>query len=187
MINLEQLKQSINAASPAPLYIRVREALTTQIADGTLRAGEALPSERSLKEALKVSRATIREALRGLIEAGLVQTVPGSGNFVLEHQILPQSQSDRPEHKVIGLIVSLPTFHIYYGQLAAVFNQHLRHAGWFTDLALHNDRLENLEEILNDMMCHNVRVFAINPPPYYDISPILDRLQAQGALVQLLD
>ncbi len=186
MIDLERLTQSIDAASPAPRYIRVREALTTQIADGTLRAGEALPSERSLKEGLKVSRATIREALRGLIEAGLIQAVPGSGNFVLEHLVSPQPQLVQSEHNVVGLIVSYPSFHIYYGQLAAVFNQHLREAGWFTDLALHNDRLESMQEIIDNMMRHNVRVFAINPLPYTDMVPILDRLLAQGALVQLL-
>jgi len=187
MIAVDRILNDLHKASPAPLHARVRDALTMQISDGTLKPGDVLPSERILQEKLGISRATVRAALRALIESGLVQSVPGSGNYVLEQEnrlmLPPPVASDQ---NTIGLIVSYPSFHIYYGQLAAVFNQRLRQAGWHTDMALHNDRMDSLQEILSNMLLHNVRVFSINPPPYVDIAPILDDLRAHGALVQLL-
>jgi GntR family transcriptional regulator of arabinose operon len=186
MIDPAQISAYLQSASPAPLHARLRDALAIQISNGTLKPGDALPSERILQEELGVSRATVRQALHGLIEAGLVQSVPGSGNYILGRQRTTVAAPPPRENNVVGLIVSYPSFHIYYGQLAAAFNQRLRQGGWITDMALHNDRVDSLKEILDVMLQHNVRVFAINPPPTPDMISILDDLRARGALVQLL-
>ena len=53
-------------------------------------------------------------------------------------------------------------------------------------MALHNDRLDTLQENLSSMLLNNIRVFSINPPPYVDVAPLLDDLLTHGALVQLL-
>lgn len=54
---------------------RIRE----QIANGRLSEGDKLPAERHLAESLGVSRNTVREALRSLEHAGLLELKPGSG------------------------------------------------------------------------------------------------------------
>lgn len=54
------------------------------INSGVLGPGDKLPSERELMEQLKVSRASIREALRSLGLAGLLETRPGNGTYVSE-------------------------------------------------------------------------------------------------------
>jgi GntR family transcriptional repressor for pyruvate dehydrogenase complex len=54
------------------------------INSGVLRPGDKLPSERELMEQLHVSRASIREALRSLSLAGLLETHPGNGTYVSE-------------------------------------------------------------------------------------------------------
>ena len=51
---------------------------------GILRPGERLPSERELAEKLAVSRPSLREALSGLQEAGLLTSRAGAGIFVAE-------------------------------------------------------------------------------------------------------
>lgn len=62
------------------------EAVYDQIVDGVLNgdlsAGEALPSERDLATALGVSRPTVREALRRVAAAGLIETRHGGGSVV---------------------------------------------------------------------------------------------------------
>jgi GntR family transcriptional regulator of arabinose operon len=187
MIDFDRINFNLQAAMPGPLHARVRDALSVQITDGTLKPGDMLPSERSLQDRLHVSRATVRQALRGLMEAGLIQSVPGSGNFVLgQEKAVAVPRPATVDQAIVGLIVSYPSFHIYYGQLAAVFNQRLRQAGWHTDMALHNDRADNLQEIISSMLLQGVRVFSINPPAYTDMTPILDDLLNHGALVQLL-
>ena len=55
------------------------EQLATAIRLGVYPLGAALPAERDLAEQLAVSRATLREAMAALREAGLVETHRGRG------------------------------------------------------------------------------------------------------------
>lgn len=52
------------------------------IREGHLGAGDALPPERELAERFSVSRASVREALRGLEVAGIAETRHGGGTYV---------------------------------------------------------------------------------------------------------
>jgi GntR family transcriptional repressor for pyruvate dehydrogenase complex len=56
--------------------------LEAEVLSGQLRAGAKLPSERQLAARLGVSRPLVREALRTLVERGLVETTPSRGTFV---------------------------------------------------------------------------------------------------------
>src|SRR6185312_16076789 len=53
-----------------------------QINSGKFRPGQRLPAERTLAAELDVSRPALREALRALQSAGLVQSRRGSGWYV---------------------------------------------------------------------------------------------------------
>jgi len=68
-----------------PLHIRVQEHLRTLIAEGVFRVGQQLPPETKLAAELGVSRPTLREALRGLEQAGLIIRRHGVGTFVASH------------------------------------------------------------------------------------------------------
>ena len=67
---------------------RIHEEVVTQIHDlireGRLKAGDQLPSERELSETFKVSRTSVREALRALETKGLIISRTGMGNFVAD-------------------------------------------------------------------------------------------------------
>lgn len=54
------------------------------IKEGRLRARDQLPSERELAETFKVSRTSVREALRALETQGLIVSRTGAGNFVAD-------------------------------------------------------------------------------------------------------
>lgn len=62
------------------------ESVGTQLRDeitaGRWAVGERIPSETELVEQLGVSRASVREAVRGLVQAGLLATRQGDGTYV---------------------------------------------------------------------------------------------------------
>src|ERR1043166_7596037 len=67
---------------------RIYEEVVNQIHDllreGSFKAGDQLPSERELAETFKVSRTSVREALRALEAQGLIESRTGAGNFIAE-------------------------------------------------------------------------------------------------------
>ena len=56
--------------------------LAASLLDGSLVPGSQLPSERELMNQLGISRATLREALKALEDAGLIEARPNVGWFV---------------------------------------------------------------------------------------------------------
>ena len=65
-----------------PLYVKIREALRTEIARGLLTRGEKLPSEEELATKYGVSRMTVRQGIADLIDEGLLYRRHGVGTFV---------------------------------------------------------------------------------------------------------
>src|SRR5258708_524037 len=65
-----------------PLYLQLARKLGNAIHDNRWNAGEALPSERVLSEALGVSRITSRKAIALLVEQGLIHRTQGAGSFI---------------------------------------------------------------------------------------------------------
>ena len=66
--------------------VRIYEDIVRQvralIADGHLKSGDRLPPERDLAERFRVSRTSVREALRSLQSRGLIDIRAGEGDFV---------------------------------------------------------------------------------------------------------
>ncbi|MEA5118926.1 MAG: GntR family transcriptional regulator [Propionicimonas sp.] len=60
----------------------VRAKIVSLIVEGTFPVGTALPNEQEMSERFEVSRATVREAYRGLIDAGVLTRSRGVGTFV---------------------------------------------------------------------------------------------------------
>lgn len=79
------------------LYEQVVERIKDMIIQGTYKKGDLLPSEKELIEMTGVSRITVREALRLLNEAGVIETQKGRGSFVRVDGSQLQQKDDHPE------------------------------------------------------------------------------------------
>ncbi len=64
------------------LYQRIVEQIENRVLEGQLKVGDRLPSERELAEQFAVSRIAVREAIKALVEKGLVEIRPGRGTFI---------------------------------------------------------------------------------------------------------
>jgi GntR family transcriptional regulator len=73
----------------ASLADRLRDELLADILNWRLPPGSKLPSEGELAKRFDVSRATVRDAVRALIEAGYVIRRRGSGSYVTERRRMP--------------------------------------------------------------------------------------------------
>jgi GntR family transcriptional regulator len=82
MSPLAQLMHNLSATSHLPLYQQLQRALRELIERGVYGPAEALPAERHLASELDISRITVRKAIEGLVEEGLLVRRPGSGNFI---------------------------------------------------------------------------------------------------------
>jgi DNA-binding FadR family transcriptional regulator len=59
------------------------EAVRAQIADGAWPVGERIPTEPELVATLGIGRNSVREAIRALVHAGLLETRQGDGTYVV--------------------------------------------------------------------------------------------------------
>jgi len=90
--------------------VRIYEDIVRQvralIADGHLKSGDRLPPERDLAERFRVSRTSVREALRSLQSRGLIDIRAGEGAFVrdvsVEALIEPLALVILPYREAVG-------------------------------------------------------------------------------------
>lgn len=95
----------LNPNNPLPLYYQLQEDIRARIESGEYAPSTALPTEAELSMAYGVSRGTVREALRGLTERGLVEKRQGVGTFVSGKKIsekLPGVYSFSTEMRLRG-------------------------------------------------------------------------------------
>lgn len=73
----------LGSLRPSPLVEQATKRLREQITGGHWPIGSKLPGETTLAKELGIGRSTVREALRSLAGAGLVQPRQGAGVFVI--------------------------------------------------------------------------------------------------------
>jgi GntR family transcriptional regulator len=84
---------ALDEHSPTPLYLQLQRLIQQMIRSGKLEVDEALPSERDLTRLLGISRVTVRKALVGLVEKGILVQRWGSGTFVAPSMHVEQALS----------------------------------------------------------------------------------------------
>ena len=80
---LSQALGGLDESSSLPLYQQLQRALRQAIETRLLSPDDALPAERDLATEFDVSRITVRKAIDGLVQEGLLVRRQGSGTFVV--------------------------------------------------------------------------------------------------------
>jgi DNA-binding FadR family transcriptional regulator len=113
------------AVGPRRTFEGAVEQIAERVRLGELSAGERLPSERELAAAMQISRATLREAVRVLVDAGVLAVRSGSGGgmFVASDYVpfeLLRSKSDLRLDEIAGVLEARRLIEPRVAQLAAV-------------------------------------------------------------------
>ncbi|TLP44970.1 MULTISPECIES: GntR family transcriptional regulator [Cohaesibacter] len=82
LIDHVRTRSDLHGYSATPLYLRVQKGIEDSIQTGLVDVNDALPAEREFANSLGVSRATVRNAVRALVEKGVLVQRHGAGTFV---------------------------------------------------------------------------------------------------------
>lgn len=77
----------ISNSSQKPIYEQITTQIKSQIINGDLEEGAALPSMRSLAKELRISVITTKRAYEDLERDGFIETVAGKGSFVAQRNV----------------------------------------------------------------------------------------------------
>ena len=77
----------LSNASGKALYEQIYDRIRTMILDGTLKAGQPLPTIRGLAKDLRISVITTSRAYADLERDGYIYSVVGKGSFVSERNV----------------------------------------------------------------------------------------------------
>ncbi len=72
----------ISNSSGEPIYEQIASQIKSLILDGTLKAGDALPSMRTLAQQLRISLITTKRAYEELERDGFIESYTGKGSFI---------------------------------------------------------------------------------------------------------
>ena len=81
-MTLSNYLQKLDESSDLPLYQQLQRSLRAAIEKRVVGPDDALPPERDLADELSVSRITVRKAIDGLVDEGLLVRRQGAGTFV---------------------------------------------------------------------------------------------------------
>lgn len=112
----------ISNSSDKPIYEQICIQIKSQIMNGALAAGEALPSMRALAKDLHLSVITVQRAYEDLTRDGFIETVSGKGSFVApqNREFIQEEQLRRAEELLQKAAEIGRTHGIPYEQMAGI-------------------------------------------------------------------
>jgi GntR family transcriptional regulator, transcriptional repressor for pyruvate dehydrogenase complex len=126
-----------------PLYVRVAKQIEQLIVNGKLKEGQKLPTEKELCEILRVSRASVREAMAQLLAKGFVRKRMHAGYYI-------ENSFDRMKaaNGLISLLLEKDSYPIEILQARIIIEPKMCEMA--ANQATDSD-IENLKDILKEM------------------------------------
>lgn len=112
----------ISNSSDKPIYEQICIQVKNLIMNGTLSAGEALPSMRALAKDLHISVITVQRAYEDLTRDGFIETVSGKGSFVAaQNKEFIQEEQLRVAEELLQKVAEIGRTHgINYERMANI-------------------------------------------------------------------
>ena len=124
-----------------PKYQLLQQWLRDQINSGEYTANQQIPTELELAEQFGYSRQTIRQAISGLEQEGLLKRTPGRGTFVCRQNAGRVNRSESRTRRV-GVLTTYLDDYIFPGIINGIERVLSRHDYLFTLGLTHNKTLD---------------------------------------------
>lgn len=79
--------EAVAQSETTPIFQRIKDYLLSQIANGTWKEGDVIPSEQALVKQFGVSRMTVNRAVRELTSEQVLTRRQGSGTYVAQQKV----------------------------------------------------------------------------------------------------
>ncbi|PSJ38473.1 GntR family transcriptional regulator [Allosphingosinicella deserti] len=86
-MRLSESGAALRRDDPQPLYLQLQQLIRSAIQESRIEKDSAIPTERNLSAQFDVSRITVRKAVDGLVDEGLLTRRRGAGTFVLGQRV----------------------------------------------------------------------------------------------------
>lgn len=102
LIRGEKMDIIISNSSDKPLYEQITSQIKNLIMNGSLNAGDALPSMRLLAKECRISLITTKRAYEELEREGFIETISGRGSYVAHRntELIKEAQVRLIEEKI---------------------------------------------------------------------------------------
>jgi DNA-binding LacI/PurR family transcriptional regulator len=108
------MQMQIDKAKRIPIYLQCAQVIRDEIEQGRFVRGEFLPSERELSRMFGINRLTLRKGLAQLTDEGLLESVQGAGNRIVEKR---NPERTRTVGYVVLRRVGVPAMSPYYADI----------------------------------------------------------------------
>jgi len=116
----------VNPALDVPIYQQLVDSIRAAIRNGTLPAGQQLPTVQEMTEMLGIARGTIKRAYDELELAGLVEKAQGRGTFVRYQPAQSGSRKEQAMAAIDALLDHLEDMGLSTGEINIFLNLKLR-------------------------------------------------------------
>jgi DNA-binding LacI/PurR family transcriptional regulator len=155
--------------------------LREQIRTGRLAVGERLAPERDLADQFKISRGTVRQALKLLEKERLIVSQQGRGTFVSTPAFSPEAETKTP---MLGVLVYEKEY--YFGAVLQPASRHSSTRGYM--LTTGSNETEEIENHhIEAFLRWGIRGVIMAPNPAGHSTAAYDRLAQEKVPVVLLD
>ena len=145
------MRINVDQSSKEPIYKQLVSKVERAFHDGSLSAGEQLPSMNDLADSSGISRETVKKAYKILTDKGIIVPKQGKGFFAAD-----VNGSTRPQ-----VLVIFDKYSVYKQILFNAFAQHLGNEADIT-IVNHNQSVELLEFYLNNNL-DNFDYYVVTP------------------------
>ncbi|MGG3677777.1 GntR family transcriptional regulator [Heyndrickxia faecalis] len=155
----------------SPKYVVVQEKIKEWILNGQVKPGEKIYSENELVKLFRVSRHTVRQAIRQLVNEGWLYTEQGSGTFCADrnfHEIRQKPSSGNT--KTIGVITTYISDYIFPSILNGI-ESYLTEKGYSLVLASTDNDPKKEKQCLETLMSREIDGLIVEPTKSSGFNP----------------
>lgn len=153
-----------SAPARIPMYIQLKTYMMSQIQQGLWKPGDKIPSENELAEQFNVSRITVKNALNGFVNQGLIYRIQGKGSFIADNAALPLMPFDPVASLESCIAFLMPRLdNLFTANLLTGIEQELADHGYHVVFKLTHDRQEAEIKLLKELTQLGMKGIIIYP------------------------